>query len=68
MPVSYSSPDLLGVISAVYICDCGKQVTESGRHAGEPPHDWVAAGEDRYVCPYCVQQGWHVNPPPRSTA
>jgi hypothetical protein len=68
VPVSYSSPDLLAVISAVYVCDCGKQTCESGRHVGDLPAGWVAAGNDRYVCPYCVEQGWHVNPPPRRTA
>jgi hypothetical protein len=54
VPVAYGSPDLLAVLSVVYVCECGKQLSEHGLHAGELPPHWVSIGEDRYLCEHCV--------------
>jgi hypothetical protein len=54
VPVLYGSPDLLSVLSVVYVCDCGKQVSEHGLHAGELPPRWVSSGAGRYLCEYCA--------------
>jgi hypothetical protein len=54
VPVAYGSPDLLAVLSVVYVCECGKQLSEHGLHAGELPPHWVSTGEDRYLCEHCA--------------
>jgi hypothetical protein len=54
MPVAYGSPDLFAVLSVVYVCECGKQQSEHGVHAGALPPHWIDTGEDRYLCEHCA--------------
>jgi hypothetical protein len=54
MPVSYNSPDLLPGLVAVYVCDCGKRVSEYGHHAGNLPAHWVRTPEGEYLCAHCA--------------
>src|SRR5436190_13923959 len=47
-----SSPDLVAFVAAVYVCDCGKKVSEHGRHAGDVPPGWVMTDAGRCLCPF----------------
>jgi hypothetical protein len=54
MPVVYGSPDLLPVLSVVYVCGCGLRIGEYGAHAAKPPPGWVRIAGREYVCEHCA--------------
>ena len=63
MTVQYGAPEFFPQTVALYVCLCGRSVTEHGRHADDLPEGWERRNDDLVVCAECAHAATEVSAP-----